>query len=99
MPVTKSTPTSTPVARCTQRSASVNRGRVSAGRGIVAPVGVADPGVDVVAEVLPVARNDAVDDPDLTQPLAALVAVHGGDEQPGGPAVLAADRPAVDAVR
>src|SRR3954470_6656986 len=86
------------VMRCTQRSMAVNRGRPSAGGRITSPVGPADPRVDVVAVVLPVAGDDLVADADLAQPLARLVAVHGSDEQPGRSAVLPAYGLVVDAV-
>src|SRR5690242_12728656 len=58
-----------------------------AGRRVVAPVALADPPVDVVAVVLPVARHDAGGQLDRREPLARLVAVHRRDVQTGGSAV------------
>src|SRR5579864_9409618 len=58
--------------------------------GVAAAVGGSDPGVDVVALLFPVAGFDPVDDPDGAQPLGRLVAVHGGDIQANGSAVLVA---------
>src|SRR3954468_287115 len=98
MPVATSTATMPPVARCTMRSAEVNRGARLAGRGIVASVGMAHPGVDVVPLPLPVPGDDPVDNPDLGQPLARLVAVHRRDEQAGRTTVPAADGLAVEQV-
>src|SRR5690242_21682524 len=82
--VRRQVPISSAVVRCTQRVARPNRttvpalppvpvpGPASAGALIVAPVRVADPGVHVVAEVLPVAGLDVVDQLDAAEPLAGL---------------------------
>src|SRR5438067_13745440 len=60
----------------------------ASGDGGIAPaVRPADPGVDVVAPVLPVARLDLVGHGDAAQPLAGLVAVHRGDVQADGSTV------------
>src|SRR4051795_1320522 len=101
--VTRQAPMSRPVVRCTQRVDRPNRttvsdgacvavALVSAGALIVAAVRLADPGVDVVAQVLPVTGLDPVDDLDAAEPLAGLVPVHRGGVEPDGTAVLVGDR-------
>src|SRR5689334_1608545 len=85
------------------RSARVNRGtravRVApSGALIVPPVRAADPRIDVVAALLPVARDHPTRHLDAAQPLRRLVAVHRRDVQPDRSAVIAADRLAVELV-
>src|SRR5207245_2230575 len=85
------------VSQCTARSAGLNRrssGAVrtgSAGGGIVAPIRASDPRVDVVAELFPVARLNAVGEFDAREPLGALVPVHGCDVHTDRTAVVVAD--------
>ena len=56
------------------------------------------PRVDVVAALLPVARAGLLDELDPLHPLHVLVAVHLRDHDPGGSAVLAGERLAVQLV-
>src|SRR5512133_925548 len=87
---------STAVARCTARDDGPNRcSRL--GRVIGAPVGPADPAVDVVAAALPVARLDLAGQLDPVQPLHGLVAVHRQDGEPDRATVRGADRLALQA--
>src|SRR5690606_14120030 len=73
--------TSQDVVRCTQRCAGPNRCTREAGSGgggVIAAVGPSDPGVDVIAELLPVAGADRVGDGDPGEPFRRLVEVHRG---------------------
>src|SRR3954447_4517046 len=76
--------------RSISRSASVDT--AASGALIdLSPVGPADEPVDVVAAVLPVARDDSVGDLDPGEPLDALVAVHRRDVEPHGSPVVVRD--------
>src|SRR5436305_716039 len=58
-------------------------------------IGAADPGVAVIAALLPVAVGHAIGDDDLLHPLHALVAVHLRHDHARGRTVLALERLAV----
>src|SRR4249919_3494327 len=62
--------------QCAVRSARLNRWTYSVA------VGAPNPGVDVVAVLLPVAGRELRDELDLREPLHVLVAVHLGDHEP-----------------
>src|SRR5674536_234376 len=83
------------MARCTQRSARVNRRSSSAGAVILAPVRPAHPGIDVVVSPLPVTRLHGRGQLDPVQPLQRLVPVNRGDVEPHRTAVLDGDRTAL----
>src|SRR5436190_4963814 len=74
------------------RSARLNRWTYSVA------VGAPNPGVDVVAVLLPVAWHELWDELDLREPLDVLVAVHLGDHQPYRRAVSPRERSAVHVV-
>src|SRR3954470_19762572 len=89
--------------QCVIRSARVNRGTrltgaVTSGALIVPPVRTADPCVDVVAALLPVARDHATRHLDAAQPLRRLVAVHRRDVEPDRATVVAPDRLAIELI-
>src|SRR6266567_5110547 len=69
-----------------------------AGSRIATAVGGSNPGVDVVAVLLPEAGVDAIDHTYGRQPLERLVAVHRCHVEANGPAVLARHRAAEHAV-
>src|SRR5262249_6104088 len=81
--------------RAARSSATVMRG---SGGTVVPPVRTADPAVDVVAALLPVALLDRFCGLDVAEPLARLVPVHGRDVEPGGAAVLVGERRALELV-
>src|SRR5918996_365840 len=97
-PVTAQASTTTAVAQWSARSAAVNRASSPSSdaatgldRFVVAAVGPPDPGVDVVAPLLPVAGIELARHLDPLQPLERLVAVHGGDVEPDRAAVRTGD--------
>src|SRR5436190_8862624 len=67
--------------QCAVRSARPNRRTYSVA------VGAADPGVEVIAVLLPVAGHELRNQLDPREPLDVLVAVHLGDHEPHGRAV------------
>src|SRR3954453_6297419 len=107
-PVAMRVRNSVALAQCTARSTTSNRtSRVAAGTlagapdvrrspvsdgTVVTAVGLPDPPVDVVAEVLPIAWNDLGRDLNAVGPLARLVAVHGGHVHAHRAAVGVGDR-------
>src|SRR6478752_5947441 len=67
--------------------------------GIVVPsVGAADPAVDVVAAVFPVALFDVLRELDAVEPLERLVAVHRRDVEAYRPTVLVGEGVTLEAV-
>src|SRR5262249_3372315 len=80
--------------QCRRRSVTVNRSTY-----LEEAVGPPDPGVRVVAPLLPVRRARADDEPDPFDPLDVLVAVHPRDHDANGGAVLARERFPVHLVR
>src|ERR687888_2010015 len=81
-------------SQCTARSAWLNRRTYSD----AVAVGASDPGIDVVAVLLPVSGDELGDELDPGEPLHVLVAVHLGDHEPERRPVGAAERRAVHMV-
>src|SRR5512132_274755 len=78
--------------QCAVRSARLNLRMYSVA------VGAPNPGVDVVAVLLPVAGRELRDELDPREPLHVLVAVHLGDHEPDRRAVGARERSPVHVV-
>src|SRR3954463_2981528 len=108
-PVSMSTPNSDALTQWSVRSTRSNRSsgisarpraRVATSGGVViAPVGTADPAVDVIAPHFPVALLHVTRQLDGVEPLERLVAVHRRDVEPDRPAVHVGQRVALELVR